>query len=90
MAQYIIEATHTPAECQKTLDAVMLAGAHWLTNSQWGCMSGDHTAWIIVEADSDAEAQRLVPPPVRSKAKVVRLTRFTPEQIRAFASHAKS
>lgn len=88
MAQYIIEASHTPDECMRVIDAVMLAGAHVLSNSNWGCPSGDHTAWIMVEADSDAVAHLMVPPAIRHSAKVVKITKFTPEQIRAM--HSKS
>ena len=83
MPQYMIEATHTPEECLRTIDAVMLAGAHVLVNSLWGCPNGDHTAWIVVETNTDAEAHQIVPPALRNKAKVVKLTKFTPEQVRA-------
>ncbi len=44
-------------------------------------MDGEHTAWIIVEAESDAEARLMVPPVIRDTALLVKLNRFTPEQI---------
>ena len=58
------------------------AGAHYLTNAEWGCEAGEHTAWIIVEAEDDADARRMVPPFIRSSAHVVKLNKFTPERIR--------
>lgn len=64
------------------LDAFLRAGAHYLTNADWGCDAGVHTAWIIVEAETDAEARLLVPPPIRDRALLVKLVRFTPEEIR--------
>ena len=63
------------------VEAFLRAGAHYLTNAEWGCMDGEHTAWIIVEAESDAEARLMVPPVIRDTALLVKLNRFTPEQI---------
>ncbi len=64
------------------LDAFLRAGAHYLTNAEWGCMEGEHTAWIIVEADNDGQARHMVPPVIRNTALLVKLNKFTPEQIR--------
>ena len=86
MLRYMIQASHDPAPdaCMQLLDAFLQAGAHYLTNAEWGCEAGEHTAWIIVEADSDDEARLMVPPNIRNTALLVRLNRFTPEQIRQF------
>jgi hypothetical protein len=89
VARYIIEDTHEVEDCLKLLDAFMQAGAHYLTKAEWGCEAGDHTAWIVVEAESDAEARNMVPPIIRSRARLVRLNRFTPEQIRGFHEQAE-
>jgi hypothetical protein len=90
MARYIIQDSHQVEDCLKLLDAFMRAGAHYLTNAEWGCSDGDHTAWIVVDADSDEDARHMVPPVIRSRARIVRLNRFTPEQIRAFHEQAGS
>jgi len=91
MPKYIIEDSHGPShlECVRALDAFLLAGAHYLTNAEWGCKAGIHTAWIIVEADNDAEARLMVPPAIRKSARLVRLNRFTPEEIRNMAKDLK-
>ncbi len=84
MAKYLIEAPHesSPQACLRALDAFLQAGAHFLTNAEWGCMDGDHRAWIIIDADSEAEARMVIPPVLRHSAHVVKLTKFTPEKIR--------
>ena len=84
MHKYLIEDSHEPShlECVQALDAFLQAGAHDLTNAEWGCRAGVHTAWIIVEAENDAEARLMVPPVIRKSAKLVRVNRFTPEEIR--------
>ena len=85
MTRYIIQASHepSPAACLRMLDAFLQAGAHYLMNADWGCMAGEHQSWIIVEANNDAEARLMVPPVIRNTALLVKLNRFTPEQIRA-------
>jgi hypothetical protein len=81
MARYIIQSTHTEADCVRALDAYLQAGAHYLTNTDWGCKSGDHTGWTIIEADSYEEARLMVPPIARRDAKLVPLNKFSPDQV---------
>jgi hypothetical protein len=87
----MIQASHdpTPAACLRMLDEFLRAGAHYLTHADWGCMDGHHAAWITVEADSDAEARLMVPPVIRNTALLVKLNRFTPEQIRGMHKQAQ-
>ena len=84
MPRYLIEATHdaSMSECLRILDAFVAAGSHYLPRAEWGCPSGDHRAWVIVEADSDDAARLMVPPVIRPTSKVVRLHQFTPEEIK--------
>ncbi len=64
MPQYMIQHFHDPSpkECFRILDAFVAIGAHYLTNAFWGCLAGEHTAWIIVEADNDHQARLMAPP----------------------------
>ncbi len=63
------------------VNSLLRAGAHYLTQAEWGCEAGEHTAWIIIEAESDADAKLAVPPFIRDSALLVRLNKFTPERI---------
>jgi hypothetical protein len=47
-------------------------------------MSGDHTGYVIVEAGSESEARENVPSFLRGKARIVKVDKFTPEQIKSF------
>ncbi len=87
MDRYMIQASHDPdpAACSRMVESFLRAGAHYLTNAEWGCKAGVHTAWILVEAGSEAEARLMVPPAIRNTALLVKLNRFTPEQIRGQA-----
>jgi hypothetical protein len=84
MGRFMIQASHTPEECLDILDEYVKAGAHYLTHTEWGCDENVHTGWIVVEAESDAEARLMVPPIIRNKALLVRLTTYSPEQIKKF------
>ena len=50
---YMIGAKHTPEQCQKVLDEVSTKNSNLLSKFEWGCLSGDHTAYAILEAESE-------------------------------------
>src|SRR5262245_31947875 len=81
--QYMIEAKHTPEECQKVLDEVSTKNSALLSKVEWGCLSGDHTAYAIVDAESEAAVKAMLPPSM-ADAHIVKVTKFTPQQIKAF------
>ena len=84
MPRYMIEVPHENdyGACVRVLDAFLVYGSHFLTHADWGCKDGDHTAWITLEARDDVEARQALPPVLRPNAKVVKLNKFTPEEIR--------
>ena len=79
MAKFLIEVPHESekAACARAVQVFHSTGSHFLTNADWGCNDGEHKAWIIVEVESKADAQSLLPPNYRSEAKIVELTKFT-------------
>ena len=81
---YLIESPHTKEECLQALDDVLARGPEFLTKFEWGCMSGDHTAWAVVEAPNETAARTMVPVLVRNKARIVEVGKITPEQIKSF------
>jgi len=74
MHRYLIETPHTQEDCLNLVKLIHAAG--YLTHFDWGCMSGVHSGWAIIEAEDDAQAQLVVPPLVRRQARVVRLNKF--------------
>jgi hypothetical protein len=84
MPQYLIESPHTKEECLKALDETLAKGPEVLNRFEYGCMAGDHRGWATVEAPSESQARDYVPSFLRSKARVVAVGRFTPEQIRSY------
>ena len=84
MDRYFVELPHTPQECLRALDEILANGPESLAKYEWGCMAGDHTGYAVVEARSESEARGVIPKFLEGKARVVKLNKFTPEQIREF------
>jgi len=84
MPRYLIESPHTKEECLRALDELVEEDPQLLDKYEFGCMAGEHTGYATVEAASEADAEKLVPEFLRGKAKIVELTKFTPEQVRSF------
>ena len=90
MARYLIEVPHDADKraCLMAIEIFLKTGSHFLTHCDWGCMDGEHKAWITVEVDSKEEALRIVPPAFRSQAKITQMNKFTLEQVQtALAQH---
>jgi hypothetical protein len=79
MARFLIEIPHSEnvAECMGIIQVFLTSGSHLLSNAEWGCKDGVHTAYLIAELESKDEALCLVPPAFRREARVVELSRFS-------------
>ena len=69
--------------CARVVEIFLKTGSHFVTHTDWGCMDGIHSAWMVVEVASKEEARMVVPPPFRSQAKIVGLNKFNLEQVEA-------
>ena len=89
MARFLIEVPHEAESvaCARVVEIFLKSGSHFLTHADWGCMDSEHKAWIIAEVDSKEEARSILPPALRSQAKIVQLNYFTLEEIDTILSH---
>lgn len=83
MPRYLVAVSHEPtySACVHAVEVFLRTGSHFLTHADWGCLDGDHTAWIILESDSHEHARNVVPPDFRANAKVTRLNGFSHERL---------
>ena len=83
MRRFMIEVDHEDkvGACTRTVQVFQATGSHFLTHADWGCLDGVHTSWIVVEAETREQARAILPPALRSQAKVVGLNWFTMEQM---------
>lgn len=83
MARWLIESPHTAEGCLQVMDAILIMGTDFVDRFDFGCKDGIHTCWAVVEAESESAARKMVPAFVRSRARIVKVGKFTPQQIRA-------
>ena len=77
--KYMVEFRHTPEECLNLLDKIKDKDSKLLTKIEWGCMAGDHTGYMVVNAENEQEALKGIPSDFNAKA--YKLAKFTPKQI---------
>jgi len=74
LERYLIETPHEARDCQQLVTQVRAMG--YLHHFEWGCHSGVHNGWAIIDAETEADARLAVPPLIRKKARVIKLNRF--------------
>jgi hypothetical protein len=79
MQKFIIISPHTNQECTSVIKQTLAIG--YLTHFYWGCKSGDHTGYAIIEADNQEQALLSIPPIIRSKGKAVGLIQFNTKEV---------
>ncbi len=69
MARFLIEIPHEAEiqACAAVVKVFLSSGSHLLTHADWGCMDGNHSAWLTVDVDSKEDALQLVPSAFRRK-----------------------
>jgi len=79
MNRFLIEVPHDENKlaCNRAIELFRRTGSHFLTHADWGCQDGEHKAWIIVELNNKEEAKLILPPVLRSQAKIVVLNKFS-------------
>lgn len=83
MMHFLIEVPHEAEKiaCARAVQILLTTGSHFLTNADFGCLDGEHKAWIIVEGESKEEIRSIVPPMYRSQAKITKLNKFSLEEV---------
>ena len=80
MDKYLVVLPHTHDDCVKSLQQIEAIGM--ITHFDWGCKDGEHVGWVMLEAESKAEAIMVVPTSQRRHAQVIKLNKFSPEDIK--------
>jgi len=85
MQRFLIEVPHEEdtVACARAVELLLKTGSHYLTNADFGCMDGDHRAWIIVECEDKAEARSMLPTEYRAQARITGLNKFSLDRIQA-------
>ena len=83
MPKFLIEVPHEEEllACAQVVESFLNYGSHFATKADWGCTDGVHKAWITIETESKEDARNILPPAYRSQATIVKLNKFTMEEI---------
>lgn len=79
MARFLIEVPHesNAIACGQAVQIFMRTGSHFMTHADFGCADGEHKGWLTVDVETREEALRILPPALRARARVVRLSKFS-------------
>ena len=83
MPKFLIEVPHEPevVACAKVVQIFLSSGSHFVTHADWGCMDGEHSAWLTIDVDTKEDARAVLPPGFRTSARIVQLNKFTMDEI---------
>jgi hypothetical protein len=81
LSEYLVISPHKASDCQKVMKEVEALGPDVLSKYEWGCESGDHTAYILTQAASAEDALKMVPESIRGQARAIKVERMTPKEI---------
>lgn len=92
MQRFLIQVPHEPEvlACARVVQVFLATGSHLLSRADWGCKDGEHSAWLIVEANSKQEARYTIPPAFRAGARIIGLNKYTVEDIDSIMNDHKS
>lgn len=79
MNKYLIEVPHSPNKiaCIRAEYIFNRSGSHFLTHAEWGCLDGEHKAWMIAETESKEEAMCILPAAYRRSAKITQIVNYS-------------
>ena len=79
MPKYMVELSHTPDECILAFGEPDQRDPDILGEVFWGCMSGMHNGWVVVEAESEAEVWAQAPKHYRGELTITEVQSATPD-----------
>ncbi len=83
MDRFFIEVPHEAEvlACANAVKILLETGSHFLSHADWGCLDGVHKAWVIVEAENKEQARQMLPSAYRDRAVIVKLNKFSLEEV---------
>ncbi|HJZ39916.1 MAG TPA: hypothetical protein VJ203_06100 [Bacteroidales bacterium] len=74
---YFVQVPHTKEQCLDALVEMKDKGDALLSKFDYGCMSGDHTAYGFLEATSEENVKTMLPSSELKSARIVKVHKFT-------------
>jgi len=92
MNRFLIEVPHEEEgiACTLAVKILLETGSHFLSHADWGCLDGVHKGWVTVEAETKEQARQMLPTAYRHSAVIVKLNKFSLEEVDEIIKHHKS
>jgi len=83
MEKFLIEIKNggDRASCLRSIQSFLSTRTHFVTSAEWGCIDGEHKAWLIIKTENSDDAMRIIPSAYRQNAKITKLHKFTEKEI---------
>ena len=78
---YLVQVPHTKEQCMNIMNEIKGKGDMFLSKFEFGCMSGDHTAYAFLEGNSEDNVRQMLPEDARKDAKIEKVEKYTAAQI---------
>lgn len=81
---YLIKFTHTKESCLAALEKIAKDEEKLLSKIDWGCMSGDHTGYMIVNGKDENSVKDMIAKSIRDQVTIEKVDKFTKKQIESY------
>jgi hypothetical protein len=81
---YLIKFTHTKESCLSALEKISQDNEKLLSKIDWGCMSGDHTGYMMVSGKDEKAVKDMIPKSILDQVTIEKVDKFTKKQIESF------
>jgi len=81
ISTFFVQVPHTKEQCMQALDEMKNKGDAFLTSFEYGCVSGDHTAYGFLKGTSKDAVKQMLPKSEQADAKIVKVKKFTSAEI---------
>jgi len=81
VSNFFVQIPHTKEQCMQSLDEMKSKGDQLLSHFEYGCVSGDHTAYGFVKGQSVDAVKQMLPKTGQASAKMVKVKKFTSSEI---------
>ena len=79
MQKFLVISPHDHEECTRVIKLTLAIG--YLTHFYWGCKSGDHIGYAMIDAESEKEALLSIPTVIRNKGRAIGIVQFDPKDV---------
>ena len=77
VSDYFVQVPHTQEQCLQSLNEMKSKGDELLSKFEYGCVSGDHTAYGFLKGQSEESVKKMLPASEQPKAKVTKVKKMS-------------